>query len=111
MGKTTWSLILAAFAVSRIVPAQEPVNPDSRAIQDFEKRVDDYMKLQKATAAQVPRLKTTSAPEKISEHEHALASRIRERRPEARQGDIFTPEIHAEFRRLIGIATEQPPDA
>ena len=111
MHRTTLSLILAAFLVSRTVPAQEPVNPHSAAIQDFEKRVDDYMKLHQTAGAQVPRLKSTTAPEKISDHERSIASRIREARPEARQGDIFTPEIRAEFTRLIGIATKRPADA
>ena len=108
-----WSMILGACFLGRIVTAspQEPVNPHSLAIQDFEKRVDEYMKLRKAAAAQVPRLKTTGAPEKISEHEQSLASRIREARPDARQGNIFTPEIQAEFRRLIGLAMTTPKDA
>jgi hypothetical protein len=113
LNRTRWSITLTACLLARIVPAspQEPVNPDSLAIQDFQKRIDGYMKLRKAAAAQVPRLKTTGAPEKISEHEKSLAGRIREARPDAPQGNIFTPEIQAEFRRLIGLAMRTPTDA
>jgi hypothetical protein len=106
-------MIVAACLLGHLVPAssQEPKNPDSLAIQDFEKRVDDYMKLRKEAGAKVPRLKTTDAPEKISDHEKSLASRIREARPGAGQGNIFTPEIQAEFARLIGLAMPTPKDA
>lgn len=105
--------ILAAFLLGRGVPlwSQEPVNPHSVAIQDFEKRVDDYMKLRKAAGAKVPRLKTSDAPGKISDHEQSLAARIREARPDARRGDIFTPEIASEFQRLIGVAMATPKDS
>jgi hypothetical protein len=106
-------MIVTVFLCAPIVPllSQEPVNPHSLIIQDFEKRVDEYMKLRKAAAGQVPRLKTTDAPEKILDHEQSLASRIREARPDARQGNIFTPEIQAEFQRLIGLAMPTPKDA
>src|SRR6266481_3587169 len=105
MHRTSSITILASCLLGHAVPAssQEPVNPHSLVIQDFEKRVGDYMKLRKAAGAKVPRLKTTDAAEKISDHEQSLAARIREARPEARQGDIFSPEIQAEFRRLIGV--------
>ena len=113
MHRTSPMVILTACLLGHVVPAssQEAVNPHSLIIQDFEKRIDEYMKLRKAAGAQVPRLKTTDSPENISEHEKSLASRIREARPDARQGNIFTPEIRAEFRRLIGLAMPTPRDA
>jgi hypothetical protein len=54
-------------------------------------------------------LKRTTSQERIDHHEHELGHKIREARPAARQGDIFTPQIAAEFRRLIAI-TMQPGD-
>jgi hypothetical protein len=113
MHRTLANAILTASFFAPIVPAlsQEPVNPHSLIIQDFEKRVDEYMKLRKGAAAQLPRLKTTDAPERIAEHEKSLATRIREARPDAGQGNIFTPEIRAEFQRLIGLAMPTPKDA
>src|SRR5438477_11415219 len=111
MRKTSLIAISVAWLLGNVVPAwsQETTNPHSLAIQNFEKRVDEYLKLRKTAGDKVPRLKTTDAPEKISDHEKSLAARIREARSQARQGDIFTPEIQAEFRRLIGLAT--PKDA
>jgi hypothetical protein len=113
MHKASWTMIVAACLLGHIYPvsSQESVNPHSLAIQDFEKRIEDYMKLRKAATAEVPRLKTTDAPEKISDHEKSLSGRIREARPDARKGNVFTPEIQAEFQRLIGLAMPTPKDA
>jgi hypothetical protein len=76
---------------------QGPAAPESPAFHDFTQRVQQYMKLQKA----VPRLRTTKKVEEIVDRRHALALSIREARTEAKQGDIFTPEVSLEFRQII----------
>jgi hypothetical protein len=68
----------------------------SAPVQDFQKRIEDYSKLRQMAGSQLPHLRTTDSPEAIAKHEHALGQ------AGAKQGDIFTPEIAAEFRRLIG---------
>jgi hypothetical protein len=85
---------------------QEAVSQDILKIQDFERRIAGYMKLRREAVAQVPTLRPTVSPGAISEHELLLAERIRVARGEAKQGDIFTPEIGSEFRRLIGLAMQ-----
>jgi len=85
----------------------QQVNPGAATIQDFQKRVAAYVKLHKAVEGKMPSLKPTASPDKIGHHENELGHRIREERREAKQGDIFTPEIAAEFKRLIGM-TMQP---
>ena len=87
-------------------PAQEGVNPAALIIQEFENRVSEYAKLHKAIDAKMPALKPTDSSEKITQHQHELAEQIRNARQGAKQGDIFTPHIHAEFRRLIAIAMQ-----
>jgi hypothetical protein len=89
--------------VSPPVFAQQPVNPDAAKIQDFQKRVAEYVKLHKQASSDLSRLKPTKAAEKITEHEDTLAEKIREARRDVKQGDIFTPPVEAEFRRLIAI--------
>src|SRR5213594_790780 len=86
----------------------EPVNPEAAVLQDFDKRITEYQKLRKTVEAKLPRLKQTPAPAAITAHEHELAAGIREARRSAKQGDIFTVEISAGFRRLIGIAMQGP---
>jgi hypothetical protein len=106
MKGTLW---LSLLALLRLCGA-EPVNPDSAIVQDFEKRVDGYVQLRKTEESKLPKLRSTESPEKISHHQHELAEAIMRARKSARQGDIFTPPIDKEFRRLMGFAM-QPQDA
>ena len=85
-------------------PQVTPASPESPAFRDFLERVQQYLKLQKA----VPRLRTTKHREEIVSRRRALAQKIRETRPDAKQGDIFTPEISEEFRRVIRSAFQGP---
>lgn len=83
--------------------AQENVNRDSSILKDFEQRVSEYAKLHNNARSDVRGLKPTNSTEAIVRHEHELATRIRELRSGAVPGSIFSPEIAAEFRRLIGL--------
>jgi hypothetical protein len=80
------------------------VNADSAIIVQFQKRVAEYVQLRKNIEAHMPPLKATGSIEKIEQHEKELGDEIRIARRNAKQGDVFTPEISAEIRRLIGIA-------
>jgi hypothetical protein len=96
-------IVLQAVVLTNggLLRAGEQASPDSVTVQDFEKRVQDYMKMRQPLVKQIPSLKPTKASEAIRDHQKALAASIRDARQEARQGDVFTPEIAAEFRHLI----------
>jgi len=83
-----------------------PTNKDSAILQDFKALVAAYIKLRKGPDVQAPKLKPTKSAEIIADKEHALTDAIRSARSNAKQGDIFTPEIAAEFRRLSKIAMQ-----
>lgn len=100
------SHLLGVLLVGVALAAQEPVNQDARKLTDFQKKIDDYMKLRNQADNGLPKLKPTDVPGVISRHERELAARIRGARPKAVQGEIFTPEISAEFKRLLGIAMQ-----
>lgn len=96
----------AALCLCILLPAAAPpekVNPDAAIVQDFSNRLDAYMKMRKPL---LDKLKPTTSPQAIVEHQRNLAAAIRAARPQAAQADIFTPQITAEFRRLIGIAMQ-----
>lgn len=101
--KLAVSVVLAAgiLCAQTTHPA---INADSAVIQDFEKRVAAYLQLRKSIESNLTKLKSTPSQEKISHHEVQLRHAIREARKNARPGDIFTPEITAEIRRLIAMA-------
>jgi hypothetical protein len=79
-----------------------PLRAESQpGFSDFEKRVGEYVKLHKKLRGEFSRLKPTHSQGEILQHQRELARTIREARAQAAQGEIFSPEIAAEFRRLI----------
>jgi len=105
---TSRDLLLVLAGTFSLANAQQggPVNAGAAILQDFEKRVAGYVKVHKAAEGKLHSLKPTASPEKIMHHERELRHRIREARRSAKAGDIFTPEISGEFRRLIGLAMQ-----
>jgi hypothetical protein len=77
------------------------VNPDAAVLADFKSRIDAYMKLRKEAVKDAPRLKETKDPAKIRAAQDAMSVQIRAARANAAHGDIFTPEITAQFRRML----------
>jgi hypothetical protein len=100
-------LILAGALCGQI--GHTAVNADAAIVQDFQKRVAAYLQLRRSIEANLPKLKPTPSEEKILHHETDLRRAVREARKNVGPGDIFTPEIAVEIRRLIAIAA-QPRD-
>jgi hypothetical protein len=70
---------------------------DAAGFKEFTDRVKDYVKLHNSQEAIIPAVKPTDLPEMINAHQQALARKIRETRPNAKQGDIFTPAAQKSF--------------
>ena len=104
--------VLCAFSMVCWYPLaaqekQQPkTNPDAAIVRDFQKRVEEYRKLRKTVEGKLSTLKPTVSQSTIQGHEEGIAAGVREARRSAAQGDIFSPEIAGEFRRLIGIAMQ-----
>jgi len=81
---------------------------DAATFKEFSARVQTYVKLQKTVESSLPSLKATELPEIITAHQEALARTIRGARPQAKQGDIFTPAACEAFRRASRAALEGP---
>ena len=99
-----WLALGGAF----VAGASDSVNVDAQLQKEFESRVKDYVKLHNTAREGLDKLKPTKSAGKIESHEEQLAPRIRKLRHEARQGDIFTAQISAEFRRLIEPVMQGP---
>jgi hypothetical protein len=67
----------------------------------FRERVKDYTKLRESIEAKMPKLPKESTPEQIQAHKTELERRVREARPAAKRGQLFTPQIAAYIRALI----------
>ncbi len=98
--------VLAMVAIAQpFAIAQQRVNPDAAVNMDFQKGVEEYIKLRKSVESRVPALKSGAAPQEVENRRRELVFLIRHERRHARQGNILTPPIEAEFRRLAGLAT------
>jgi hypothetical protein len=91
----------AGPAILQTRTSPEPRAEDKAALEDFDKRVKEYVELQKTLAGKLTRLPNEASPEAIDKHERALGSLIENARRTSRQGDIFTPGVQAIVRREL----------
>jgi hypothetical protein len=87
----------AAFGQSTAPPAGAA--GDQHGFREFTERVRKYVKLQKAVESKLPAMTSTDLPEMITAHQQALARKLREARPHAKPGDLFTSAALDAFRR------------
>jgi hypothetical protein len=88
--------------------SREQQAADAAGFKEFTDRVKDYVKLHNSQEVLLPVLKQTVLPEMIAAHQAALARRIREARPGAKAGDIFTPAALKSFQDVIQTAMQGP---
>lgn len=102
------AMVLAStFVVAQTKPVQR-VNPNAAVSADFEKRVADYMKLRQSAQSGLTIPKNTQSSTQLTEYQHELGDRIRNARPQAQQGDLFTPEVANLFRHLVSQSLNGP---
>jgi hypothetical protein len=92
------------FAAAGVGAGQDGVSAkdradDAAAFKDFAARVQAYQALQKTVESGLPSLTPTDLPEMIAAHQQALARKLREARPHAKAGDLFTHDVREAFRR------------
>jgi len=110
------SLLLVAFlaaggaltSLGQSTTSDKEQAEDTAGFKEFSDRVQEYVKLYKSVEATLPPLKPTDLPEMIAAHEQALARKIREARPRADRGDIFTEKARQAFRHAIRSEFKSP---
>jgi hypothetical protein len=98
------AIALCACLVFSANASDVRVNEDSKRIADFETRISSYLNVHNKARAGLTPSKPTSSPKEITSRQGELAAKIRALRPQAKRGEIFSPSISAEFRRLIRIS-------
>lgn len=102
-------LFLVVGVLSAHDSTQNKEQKDNEAgFKEFSARVEDYVKLQKSIESNLPAMNSTDLPEMIAAHQQALARKIREARPKAEVGDIFTRPAREAFRNVIRNAFQGP---
>ena len=102
--------LAAGLALAQTKPTPG-VNADAATASDFEKKVADYMKVHQQAQNGLSTPKPTDLPAKIAEYQHQLAAKIHSLRSDAKQGEIFTPEITGLFQHLLASAMNSPDGA
>ena len=102
-GRSTPTLSPAQTGVST-----EQQSADAAGFKEFSDHVNDYVKLHKSQEVLLPPLKPTVSPEAINAHQRALSLKIREARPNAKPGDIFTAAAQKSFQDVIQSAMQGP---
>jgi len=102
---TNTHLLLAALLAGGMVATPAVQNPVERrqqaAFADFSRRVQAYTDIRSMAARTVPPLMVSADPAEIRRASTALALAIRAVRADARQGDLFSPEIAVAFRIAV----------
>jgi hypothetical protein len=95
-----------------ITPEQKatasPANPDSAILADFNARLDNYVKKQRALLKDSP-IAEDATPAQIKARQETLAAELRVIRKNAKRGDIFTPQVAALFKRLMYPEVKEQP--
>jgi hypothetical protein len=71
------------------------------AIEGFETRIGNYLKLHRKLQATLPRHGRHPTPEQADENRRALGTLISTARGGARQGEFFTPDMQALIQRTL----------
>jgi hypothetical protein len=108
------ALLVSASAAYAQTPAPDAAgDPPTFRVQifgdiaaDFNARIAMYLELRRSLEKGLPQLTVTEDPADIWRAEIALARRIRVARAAARPGDFFTPDIRAEFRKVMVSVTD-----
>jgi hypothetical protein len=93
------------LAIAMPLPTKAQAASDDPA-KDFETRVGNYLQVRQTAIVAHP--KPTGSVGKLDAQQEELAANVRAARPQAKQGDIFTPEIAAYFRKQIAATLNGP---
>ena len=77
------------------------VNPNAKAIADFQDKVREYVELHRKLERTLPSLPKEASPEAIDQHQRALERLIQHARKDASVGAIFVREVRPVLRRLL----------
>ena len=90
-----------AKAPDKVPPPGSTLAPANATFKEFNDQLQQYLALRTKVENSLPKLTETKDPKKIAERAAALASGLQDARKAAKQGDIFTPTVAVEFRRIL----------
>jgi hypothetical protein len=102
----------AAKAKPKPAPVAAPdAARDARLFAEFGQRVAQYVELHREAKKGLPTLQDDTSPNAIAAHQKALAERIAALRAQARQGELFTPQLQPALRGILHREFKRHPPA
>ena len=105
---TWWSRMAIGAAIlawsAALLPAQAPaVKPDPQtvALQEFQKRLNGYVEMRTKLAHDLRPLKPTASAAELAARQESLAAAIQQTRKNARVGDLIPTPVAELLRRVI----------
>jgi hypothetical protein len=96
-------LSTACILLSLLVCHSIAQTKEEPILKDFQERITKYLEIHKGVST-----KPSDSADKLAEQKQQVTEKIRETRPDAKQGDIFTPQIGAYFKKQIAAALQGP---
>jgi hypothetical protein len=97
--------LAAILATPSASAAQDKTPFGDRTLVEFNQRVSEYAALRNEAEKSVPQLAVTSNPAEITRASDTLATKIRNARPKARTGQVFTPAVTAHIVAALRVNT------
>jgi hypothetical protein len=100
-----------ALAQSASPPVQTATlsDPDQKLLAEFTRKVKEYSNTEHSLTAD--KMKPTTDVAKLEQQRRQLRDAVQQSRPNARQGDLFTPPTAQIFRRLLANLLSGPDGA
>ena len=97
----TFLAFAASAAKAQVSKTPQLSAVDKAAVQRFEQRVKDYMKVRNAVKAKLPKLSKDATPAQIESYRENLEAGVRNARSGAKPSDIFNHEGSDYIRRTL----------
>jgi hypothetical protein len=105
-------LICGAAACEKEPSVPQGPTPDTvdeqKTLDEFQKRINQYVELHKAAEAKLPKLPTDATPEQIDKNQRELLRQIWVARAGAKQGELFTPAMETLLRKHLARVFKAP---
>jgi hypothetical protein len=93
--------VMRATAPAVATQGTPRVNPNAKAIAEFQKKVAEYVELHRKLKSTLPSLPKEASPAAVDEHQRALGRLIQQARKGEGVGHIFTRDARPVLRRLL----------
>ena len=100
-------IVTMLIAVGATQPFAQTPDPGAQAVQAFERATGDYVQMHRRLESQIGAIQLNSTVAEVNRTIQQLAAAIRAERPDAKQGEFFTPALSTELRARINNALRE----